>query len=127
MSRFLGQNVQKRVTFPPKKHDNFPKNAKILDLSIFFVAYRLSSQSYVDLRTFFVGVVKNKAVLDLDYELDSQAQVDLNVAMTDKGEFVELQGTAEQGTFTAEQLEQMLKLARRGIKQILEAQKKVLK
>ncbi len=74
-----------------------------------------------------VGVVKNKAVLDLDYELDSTAQVDLNVAMTDKGEFVELQGTAEQGTFTAEQLEQMLKLARRGIKQIMEAQKMSLK
>jgi len=74
-----------------------------------------------------VGIIKGKAVLDLDYERDSQAQVDMNVAMTDKGEYVEIQGTGEQNTFTAEQLEKMLKLAGRGIKQILMVQKKILK
>ena len=73
------------------------------------------------------GIIKGKVVLDLDYERDSQAQVDMNVAMTDKGEFVEIQGTGEQNTFTAEQLEKMLKLTRRGIKQILALQKKCLK
>ena len=66
-----------------------------------------------------VGIVRGKAVLDLDYELDSTAEVDMNVAMTDKGQFLELQGTAEQAPFTTAQLEQMLTLARRGIKRIL--------
>ena len=74
-----------------------------------------------------VGIVKGSTVLDLDYERDSQAEVDMNVAMTDKGEFVELQGTAEKGTFTPEQLEKMLRLARRGIKQIIKLQKETLK
>jgi len=70
---------------------------------------------------------KGKAVLDLDYERDRQAEVDMNVAMTDEGRFVEIQGTGEQNTFSAEQLEKMLKLARRGIKQILALQKKGMK
>jgi len=73
-----------------------------------------------------VGIVKARVVLDLDYEMDSQAQVDMNVAMTEAGEYVELQGTAEQQTFSSEQLDKMLKLAQRGIKQILAAQKKCL-
>ncbi|MCP4712104.1 MAG: ribonuclease PH [Planctomycetes bacterium] len=73
------------------------------------------------------GIIKGKAVLDLDYEWDSQAEVDMNVAMTDKGEYVEIQGTGEQNTFTAEQLEKLLKLATKGIKEILALQKKSLK
>ncbi|KPK76255.1 MAG: ribonuclease PH [Phycisphaerae bacterium SM23_30] len=73
------------------------------------------------------GIIKGKAVLDLDYERDRQAEVDMNVAMTDEGRFVEIQGTGEQNTFSAEQLEKMLKLARRGIKQILALQKKGMK
>jgi len=74
-----------------------------------------------------VGLVDGKAVLDLDYELDSRAQVDMNVAMTDKGEFVEVQGTGEHGPFTAGQLDRMLRLARRGIKQIISVQRKCLR
>jgi ribonuclease PH len=74
-----------------------------------------------------VGIVQGRTVLDLDYELDSQAQVDMNVAMTDTGEFVELQGTAESGSFSNAQLEKMLQLAQRGIKQILKLQKESLK
>jgi len=74
-----------------------------------------------------VGIVEGKAVLDLDYDLDHRAEVDMNIAMTDKGEFIELQGTAEQGTFTEEQLSAMLQLARQGIKKILRLQKQSLK
>jgi ribonuclease PH len=73
-----------------------------------------------------VGLVDGKVVLDLDYELDVRAQVDMNVAMTGKGEFVEVQGTGEQSTFSGEQLDEMLRLARRGIKQMITLQRKSL-
>ncbi len=74
-----------------------------------------------------VGIVKGKAVLDLDYQLDSNADVDMNIAMTEDGRFIELQGTGEQTTFTGEQLEKMLKLGRSGIKKIIAEQNKSLK
>ena len=73
-----------------------------------------------------VGLIAGKTVLDLDYRLDSTADVDLNVAMLDDGSFVELQGTGEQTTFTGAQLDSMLALAQRGIKKILTAQKQCL-
>ena len=72
-----------------------------------------------------VGIVDGKVRLDLDYQLDSRAQVDMNVVMTDQGHFVEVQGTGEHATFTAEELQKMLKTAERGIKQILAEQKKL--
>jgi ribonuclease PH len=74
-----------------------------------------------------VGIVKGKVVLDLDYEMDSNAQVDMNIAMTDDNRFIEIQGTAERAPFEAEQLEKMLSLGRAGIKKILLEQKKCLK
>jgi len=73
-----------------------------------------------------VGLVDGKAVLDLDYALDSQAQVDFNVAMTDRGEFIELQGTAERKPFSADELAAMLTLAQRGIRKIFTLQKAAL-
>lgn len=73
-----------------------------------------------------VGLINHQVILDLDYELDSRADVDLNVAMTDAGDFVELQGTGEQTTFSHEQLNKMLSLAQRGIKKIITLQKKAL-
>jgi len=74
-----------------------------------------------------VGMVKGKAVLDLDYELDSTADVDMNVAMTGDGRFIEIQGTSEQVPYTYEELEKMLGLARKGIKKILSEQKRCLR
>ena len=71
-----------------------------------------------------VGVCDGRPTLDLDYAHDSTAEVDLNVVMTDDGRFVELQGTAEHNPFTAEHLEAMLKLARRGLKKIFTLTKK---
>jgi len=65
-----------------------------------------------------VGVCDGKPTLDLDYAHDSTADVDFNVIMTDDGRFVELQGCAEHNPFTAEHLESMLALARKGLKKI---------
>jgi ribonuclease PH len=73
-----------------------------------------------------VGIVDGAAVLDLDYNEDSAADVDMNVVMTGSGEFVELQGTGEEATFTRSQLDEMLGLAETGIENLLEAQKAAL-
>ena len=74
-----------------------------------------------------VGFVGGQAVLDLNYEEDSKAQVDMNVVMTSKGNLVEIQGTGEGSTFTQQQMEQMLALARNGIERLVAAQKTALK
>lgn len=71
-----------------------------------------------------VGVCEGKPTLDLDYAHDSMAEVDLNVVMTDDGRFVELQGTAEHNPFTAEHLESMLSLARKGLGRIFKLTRK---
>lgn len=73
-----------------------------------------------------VGIVDGRATLDLDYEQDFAATVDMNVVMTGTGQFVEIQGTGEEATFTDEQLQSMLKLARRGIRELTEVQRKAL-
>ena len=65
-----------------------------------------------------VGVCEGTPTLDLDYVHDSTAEVDLNVVMTDDGRFVELQRCAEHNPFTADHLETMLALARKGLKKI---------
>jgi ribonuclease PH len=69
-----------------------------------------------------VGIVNGRAVLDLDYAEDVSAAVDMNVVMTASGNFVEVQGTGERTTFTEEQLQQMLSLAREGISQLAAGQ-----
>lgn len=74
-----------------------------------------------------VGLVHGNALLDLDYSEDSLASVDLNVVMTGSGEFVEIQGTAEGYPFTKKQLEDLLNLAEKGIKKIIEIEKEILK
>jgi ribonuclease PH len=73
-----------------------------------------------------VGMYKGEAVLDLDYAEDSDAQTDMNVVMTAKGGFIEVQGTAEGEPYSEEELNKMLKLARLGINQIVEKQKEAL-
>jgi ribonuclease PH len=73
-----------------------------------------------------VGLVKGKVVLDLCYEEDSNADVDFNVVMTESGRFVEVQGTAEKEPFTPQQLNQLLSIARQGIRQILKIQRQVI-
>jgi ribonuclease PH len=73
-----------------------------------------------------VGKVKGKALLDLNYEEDSRADVDMNVVMTGEGEFVEIQGTAEETVFTKKEMDELISLAQKGIKELTRIQKKVL-
>jgi ribonuclease PH len=73
-----------------------------------------------------VGLVGNELVLDLDYEADSSADVDMNVVMTSGGGLVEVQGTAERAPMTREQMNGLLDLASEGIGTILDIQNKVL-
>jgi len=73
-----------------------------------------------------VGMLAGTPILDLCYEEDSSAEVDMNVVMTGSGRFVELQATAEKTPFDDPQLEQMVALARRGIAELFEIQKAAL-
>jgi ribonuclease PH len=73
-----------------------------------------------------VGVFRHVPVLDLDYAEDSTCETDMNVVMTGRGGFVELQGTAEGEPFTEAQMTAMMMLARKGIGELIAAQKHVL-
>ncbi len=72
------------------------------------------------------GVVDDTPCLDLCYQEDSRAQVDMNLVMNEKGEFVELQGTGEGRAFTAEELNTLLTYGKAGIERLMEAQRSVL-
>lgn len=72
-----------------------------------------------------VGIVDNEVVLDLEYEEDSRAEVDMNFVMTGSGLFIEVQGTAEQQPFNKEQLDKMTELAAIGIRNITAKQKEI--
>ncbi|MDD2752031.1 MAG: ribonuclease PH [Candidatus Omnitrophica bacterium] len=74
-----------------------------------------------------VGMLNNELILDLNYSEDSQAQVDMNIVMTGKGEFIEIQGTAERSTFTKDQMNSLLDLAKNGIEQLITQQKNIIK
>jgi len=73
-----------------------------------------------------VGIVDGEPRLDLNYEEDVVAEVDMNIVMNGQGEFVEVQGTGERKTFTYDQLNRMLAMARQGIQQLIELQKQAL-
>ena len=73
-----------------------------------------------------VGVVGGHPCLDLDYEMDFAAAVDMNVVMTGKGQFVEIQGPGEEATFSEDELSSLLRLGRKGIRELIEIQKKSL-
>jgi ribonuclease PH len=74
-----------------------------------------------------VGIVGGAQLLDLCYEEDSQAEVDMNVVMTEDGGLVETQATAEKNSFSREQLNSLIDLAEAGLKDIFAAQQAVLK
>lgn len=73
-----------------------------------------------------VGVVEDTPILDLCYKEDSNAKVDMNVIMTDKGEFIEIQGTGEESPFNKTELISLLSLAEKGIGELIKIQKEVL-
>jgi len=74
-----------------------------------------------------VGIVQSYMMTDLCYDEDAQAAVDFNVVMTSKGEFVEVQGTAEGKPFSKQAIDDLLSLAEKGIRQLFQAQQEVLK
>ncbi len=73
-----------------------------------------------------VGIVNGKVLLDLNYHEDSKADVDMNVVMTGSGKFVEIQGTAEEEPFDAQQMQDMMAYAQKGIKELIEIQRSYL-
>jgi ribonuclease PH len=73
-----------------------------------------------------VGKVEGEVLLDLNYEEDSKAEVDMNVVMTGGGKFVEIQGTAEGGVFTKKEADELMEVAQNGIKALTRIQKKSL-
>ncbi|HOX10130.1 MAG TPA: ribonuclease PH [Candidatus Omnitrophota bacterium] len=73
-----------------------------------------------------VGLIRNEPVLDLAFDEDSKADVDMNIVMTGKGKFIEIQGTAEGEPFDGEQLHKLLELAKKGITQLVGVQKDIL-
>lgn len=74
-----------------------------------------------------VGILNGEKILDLCYEEDSKAMVDMNIIMTDEGEFVEVQGTGEEKPFSRGELNELLDLGEKGIKQVIQVQKDSLK
>lgn len=74
-----------------------------------------------------VGIVGEEKLLDLCYEEDSNAKVDMNIIGTDDGQFVEIQGTGEESPFTRSELNEILDLGEKGIKQMIQLQKDCLK
>jgi ribonuclease PH len=74
-----------------------------------------------------VGIVEGKALLDLDYSEDSNADMDMNVVSTDTGLIVEVQASAEQQSFSKQEFDALLELANRGITEIIQIQNAVLK
>lgn len=73
-----------------------------------------------------VGIVAGNSLLDLCYEEDSTAEVDFNVVMTGEGKYVEVQGTAENGTFSRDAMNRLLELAEKGVNDSFDAQRRVL-
>lgn len=70
-----------------------------------------------------VGIYRGQAVLDLDYAEDVIADTDMNVVMTDEGKFIELQGTAEDGSFDKNELDNLVSLAQKGISELIDKQR----
>ncbi|MFL2958294.1 MAG: hypothetical protein ACJZ4Z_05850 [Candidatus Thalassarchaeaceae archaeon] len=79
-----------------------------------------------DVAALSVGLLEGKVWTDLDYVLDSNADVDMNVVMTSNGEFVEVQGTGEESTYSRKQLEELLDSAATGITKLHDIQKEIV-
>jgi len=101
--------------------------ALVLALSELYLKGAMANWPVVDsIAAISVGIVNGVPVLDLNYLEDSKAGVDMNIVATDKGRFIELQGTAEGASFSDEEMQAMLGLAKSGIAQLVEKQREVL-
>jgi ribonuclease PH len=85
------------------------------------------SPLYTEVAAISVGIHNGEPLLDLCYEEDSKADVDMNVVMTAGGKFIEIQGTAEQEPFSQEEMQKLLDLAKKGIDELIVGQRKALK
>lgn len=74
-----------------------------------------------------VGIVNNNPILDLCYEEDSAAKADMNIVMNEKGEYIEIQGTGEQGPIPKAEIDELLKLGEKGVFELINYQKEILK
>lgn len=74
-----------------------------------------------------VGIYKSEYILDLNFQEDSEADVDMNVVMTSKGRFIEIQGCGEKNTFSLQELNSLLNIASCGINKVIDIEKEVLK
>ena len=101
--------------------------ALVTALGRLYVDGNMQSWPVVDfLAAISVGMMGGTAVLDLNYAEDSKAGVDMNVVATEKGRFVELQGTAEGASFSEEEMQAMLSLAKKGIGELVAKQREAL-
>ena len=85
---------------------------------------RIPIQDYIAATS--VGILNDNLILDLCYEEDSKAEVDMNVIMTGGGEFIEVQGTAERKPFSREKMDAMMDLAKKGIEELFSVQRKLV-
>ena len=85
---------------------------------------RIPIQDYIAATS--VGILNDNLILDLCYEEDSKAEVDMNVIMTGSGEFIEVQGTAERKPFSREKMDAMMDLAKKGIEELFSVQRKLV-
>ncbi len=74
-----------------------------------------------------VGIINKKIILDIDYEKDSIAEVDMNIIMNENGKLIEIQGTGEHGVFSVSTMNKMVKIAQKGILDIIKKEKKIIK
>jgi ribonuclease PH len=101
--------------------------ALVIALSRLYTDGQMASWPVVDfIAAISVGIIGGTPMLDLNYEEDSKAGVDMNVVATGKGRFVELQGTAEGASFSEEEMQAMVGLAKDGIARLVEKQREVL-
>lgn len=95
-----------------------------------YVLYKEGILPYIPVKSFLsavsVGIVEGNRLLDLCYDEDSNAKVDMNIIMTDRGEFVEVQGTGEQAPFSMEDLNELIRLGQKGNQELIMKQKEVL-
>ena len=101
--------------------------ALVLALGRLYVDGQMQNWPVIDfVAAISVGMHGGQAILDLNYEEDSKAGTDMNIVATDKGKFVEIQGTAETASFSEDEMHAMLALAKGGIAQLIEKQREVL-
>jgi ribonuclease PH len=101
--------------------------ALVMALSRLYIDGNMGSWPIVDfVAAVSVGILNGAPILDLNYPEDSKAGVDMNVVATGKGRFIELQGTGEGASFSEEEMQSMISLAKGGIAQLVEKQREAL-